>query len=73
MGIGKQGHFHAKLITNNMWLKTYILSGQFGKATNNFFHTGRVLELAKFEKIEKIFIDRILAKSQASHQRLAFE
>lgn len=73
LGINDKGDFQASLIKKNMWLKTYILSGQLGKATDTFFHTGRVLEKARFEKIEKVFIDRILAKTQASHQRLAFE
>jgi len=61
-----------ELLRNHNWIKSYSVSGQFGKATDTFFHTGKTLEKSTFHRIKKHMVDRLLASSQASFQRVAF-
>jgi len=63
---------NADLIRRNKWISSFAVSGQFGKATNNYFITGRTLQKATYHNIRHHMIDRILASSQAYHQRIAF-
>jgi len=73
LGVNRKGVSDAQLIRHNKWLSTYSVHGELGKLTNTSFHTGKLLEKAKFHKIEKHMIDKILGKVQATHQRMAFD
>lgn len=52
---------------------SYKLKGILGHATNNYFHTGKIVEKAAYRFIKRSTVDRICAMLQATHQRKMFE
>ncbi|XP_075227578.1 pseudouridylate synthase TRUB2, mitochondrial [Lycorma delicatula] len=54
-------------------LRTYRIKGQLGFSTDTFFTDGKVIEKAKFNRINRPMIDRWCAAMQASHQTKMFE
>ncbi|CAK9812697.1 Pseudouridylate synthase TRUB2, mitochondrial [Anthophora quadrimaculata] len=44
-----------------------------GEATDNYFHTGRVVEKSKFTHVKRGHIDKLCNSMQSSHQRKMFD
>ena len=63
----------AMQIGHMRWLRAYSVSGRFGVATENNFHTGRIIDKSTYHKIHRDMLDRLLATSQAAHQRTMFQ
>ena len=53
-GIGPEGTYKASKLRHLNYLKTYEISGQFGKATNNYFYDGRPTERTTTSKATMI-------------------
>ena len=53
--------------------RVYRLKGLLGKATDNYFVTGKVMEKATFGHVNRSKLDRILAAMQAAHQRHMYQ
>lgn len=52
-------------------IRTYHVSGQFGRATDNHFHDGKVWEKARFGHVTRGRLLKMLMVTQAAHQRSA--
>lgn len=52
---------------------SYKVKGILGQATDNYFHTGRIVEKATYKFIKRSVIDKLCAAMQASHQKKMFE
>ena len=62
-------------IRNNVVLRQYLLKIELGKATDNSFSHGKVLEKSTFEHLKgkRQIIEKQLAQIRSSHQRDAFK
>ncbi|XP_077128479.1 pseudouridylate synthase TRUB2, mitochondrial isoform X2 [Ranitomeya variabilis] len=61
-----------KLLTDmydNHYTKDYTVSGMFGKATDDFTDTGKVIEKTTYKHITKDRLERVLAMIQGSNQK----
>lgn len=52
---------------------SYRIKGLLGQATDNQFHTGRIVEKATYKFIKREVIDKLCASMQAAHQKTMFE
>ncbi|XP_073433681.1 pseudouridylate synthase TRUB2, mitochondrial [Dendrobates tinctorius] len=68
LGIGNGN----KLLTDmyeNHYTKDYTVSGMFGKATDDFTDTGKVIEKTTYKHITKDRLERVLAMIQGTNQK----
>ncbi|XP_026863655.2 mitochondrial mRNA pseudouridine synthase TRUB2 [Electrophorus electricus] len=49
--------------------RDYILEGEFGMATNDFTHTGRIIERSTYEHITQDKLEHVLAMIQGANQK----
>ncbi|CAK9812699.1 Pseudouridylate synthase TRUB2, mitochondrial [Anthophora quadrimaculata] len=54
-------------------VRFYRVTGLLGEATDNYFHTGRVVEKSKFTHVKRGHIDKLCNSMQSSHQRKMFD
>ncbi|XP_076755947.1 pseudouridylate synthase TRUB2, mitochondrial [Xylocopa sonorina] len=54
-------------------LRFYKVKGQLGQATDNYFHTGKIVEKATYAHVRRGHIDKLCSSMQSSHQRKMFE
>lgn len=54
-------------------LRTFHVSGCFGRQTDTFFTDGKVVERSKFKHVSRHWMDKYLASVQAAHQKSMFE
>lgn len=52
---------------------SYRIKGILGKATENYFYTGRIVEKATYHFVKRKVIDKLCASMQAAHQKTMFE
>lgn len=71
-GINKGNQLIHK-IKKYMCLRFYKIKGLLGQATNNYFHTGKIIEKSKYTHIKRGHIDKICSSMQSSHQKKMFE
>lgn len=69
----RRGTQVAKFIRENRSTRAYRINGVFGKATDNGFQTGKVVEKSTWKYIKHVHIQRILSSMQASHQKKMYE
>ncbi|CAG9853533.1 unnamed protein product [Phyllotreta striolata] len=69
----RSGTQYAKFIRENRSTRAYRVTGSFGKATDNGFKTGKVVEKSTWKYINQNHIQQILSAMQASHQKKVFE
>ncbi|KAG8034592.1 hypothetical protein G9C98_007668 [Cotesia typhae] len=51
----------------------YKVKGILGKATDNYFTTGKIVERSTFKQVKRHHVDMICASMQSSHQKKMFE
>lgn len=49
------------------------VKGLLGQATDNYFHTGKIVERSTYAHVKRGHIDKICSSMQSSHQRKMFE
>ncbi|XP_076046579.1 pseudouridylate synthase TRUB2, mitochondrial-like isoform X2 [Oratosquilla oratoria] len=54
-------------------IKTYTLSGQFGRASDDFSHEGKIVEKSKWGHVTRGKFEKMLMLIQASHQRMMLD
>ncbi|XP_050705697.1 pseudouridylate synthase TRUB2, mitochondrial-like [Eriocheir sinensis] len=54
-------------------IRTYMVSGKFGLATDNQFHDGKVIEKSRFGHVTKGKLWKSLMNIQASHQQASLQ
>ncbi|CAH1787156.1 unnamed protein product [Owenia fusiformis] len=71
LGIG-EGCKLVKKILDARYIHVYHVKGTLGRATDNFAPDGHLVEKTTWNHVKRPTIDRILAASQALHQRQMF-
>ncbi|XP_053988896.1 pseudouridylate synthase TRUB2, mitochondrial [Hylaeus volcanicus] len=71
-GINAGNKLIKKLRNANM-TRCYKVKGLLGQATNNYFHTGKIIEKSTYAHVKRGHIDNICSSMQSSHQRKMFE
>lgn len=71
MGL-QNGTKMAALIRSNKLMRSYRVKGLLGRATDNFYKDGKVVEKTTMGFIKSHHIDRLLSSMQSSHQRKMF-
>lgn len=71
-GINKGNQLIHK-IKENMCIRFYKIKGLLGQATDNYFHTGKIVEKSKYTHIKRGHIDKLCSSMQSSHQKKMFE
>lgn len=51
----------------------YKVKGLLGQATDNLFHTGKIVEKSTYKHVKRGHLDKICRSMQSSHQRKMFE
>ncbi|XP_056644810.1 pseudouridylate synthase TRUB2, mitochondrial [Diorhabda sublineata] len=69
----RAGTQFAKYIRENRSTRAYRISGTLGKATDNGFKSGKVVERSTWKFIKEFHIQKFLSTMQASHQQKIFE
>lgn len=69
----RTGSLMAKRIRENKPTRAYRIKGVFGKATENAYKDGRVVERSTWKHIKSYQLERMLASMQAAHQKKMFE
>uniref|UniRef100_A0A0B7BFT1 Pseudouridine synthase II N-terminal domain-containing protein n=1 Tax=Arion vulgaris TaxID=1028688 RepID=A0A0B7BFT1_9EUPU len=69
LGVGKFGEESLNMISDSKFLRVYHVKGRLGWATDDFKHTGRILERTKFKHVNRSKLERVCAATQAAHTR----
>ncbi|KAB0802496.1 hypothetical protein PPYR_04682 [Photinus pyralis] len=72
MGL-QNGTKTANLIRSNKLMRAYRVKGLLGRATDNFYKDGKVVERTTMGFIKSHHMDRLLSVIQSSHQRKMFD
>ncbi|XP_076232221.1 pseudouridylate synthase TRUB2, mitochondrial [Calliopsis andreniformis] len=57
----------------NKCTRFYRVKGLLGQATNNYFHTGKIVEKSTYKHVKRGHIDKLCSAMQSSHQKKMFE
>uniref|UniRef100_A0A8C2BFJ6 TruB pseudouridine (psi) synthase family member 2 n=1 Tax=Cyprinus carpio TaxID=7962 RepID=A0A8C2BFJ6_CYPCA len=68
LGVGKGNGVLEHLCKSHV-TRDYTLEGEFGKATDNFTHTGRVIEKTTYDHVTLDKLERVLAMIQGANQK----
>ncbi|XP_061730384.1 mitochondrial mRNA pseudouridine synthase TRUB2 [Nerophis ophidion] len=68
LGVGK-GNKVLNGLQSLQVTRDYTLEGEFGYATDNFSHTGRVVERSTYDHITQDKLDKVLAMLQGANQK----
>ncbi|XP_053354955.1 mitochondrial mRNA pseudouridine synthase TRUB2 [Clarias gariepinus] len=68
LGLGR-GNTALESLYRSHVTREYTLEGEFGMATNDFTHTGRVLERSTFDHVTNDKLERVLAMIQGANQK----
>ncbi|KAJ7999853.1 hypothetical protein DPEC_G00198710 [Dallia pectoralis] len=68
LGVG-QGNKSLTDLFRSVVTRDYTLEGEFGTATDDFTHTGRVIEKTTYDHITRDKMERVLAMMQGSNQK----
>ncbi|XP_078044992.1 pseudouridylate synthase TRUB2, mitochondrial [Augochlora pura] len=60
-------------LVNASVTRYYKVKGMLGRATNNYFSTGKIVEKSTFKHVKRGHIDKLCSSMQSSHQRKMFE
>lgn len=71
-GINKGISIVHKLRTSKS-IRFYKIKGLLGQATNNYFHTGKIVEKSTYAHVRRGHIDKLCSSMQSSHQKKMFE
>lgn len=63
----------ADKLKNSKSPTSYRIKGTLGKATDNYFITGKIVEKSTYKYIRRAAIEKVCASMQAAHQRKMFE
>ncbi|KAJ8285615.1 hypothetical protein GJAV_G00028890 [Gymnothorax javanicus] len=68
LGVGQGNQMFADL--DNSWTtRDYIVEGKLGLATEDFSHTGRIIERTTYDHISQDDLESVLAMIQGTHQK----
>ncbi|KAF5302691.1 hypothetical protein FQR65_LT08433 [Abscondita terminalis] len=67
---GTKTAFHMRM---SKLMRAYRIKGKLGRATDNFYKDGKVVEKTTFRFIQRHHLDGVLASLQGAHQRKMFE
>ncbi|XP_067230440.1 mitochondrial mRNA pseudouridine synthase TRUB2 isoform X3 [Chanodichthys erythropterus] len=68
LGVGKGNGVLEHLCKSHV-TRDYTLEGEFGKATDNFSHTSRVIEKTTYDHVTQDKLERVLAMIQGANQK----
>ncbi|XP_062324911.1 mitochondrial mRNA pseudouridine synthase TRUB2 isoform X2 [Osmerus eperlanus] len=68
LGVG-HGNKALKDLYGSCVTRDYILEGEFGMATNNFTHTGTIIEKTTYDHITRDKLEKVLAMMQGVNQK----
>lgn len=68
LGLGKANGLLEHLCKSHV-TRDYTLEGELGKATDNFCHTGRVVEKTTYDHVTQDKLERVLAMIQGTNQK----
>ncbi|XP_022531446.2 mitochondrial mRNA pseudouridine synthase TRUB2 [Astyanax mexicanus] len=68
LGLGKGNNALDSLYRSHV-TRDYTLEGEFGMATNDFTHTGRVIEKSTYGHVTQEKLERVLAMVQGANQK----
>lgn len=68
LGVGQGNKMLADLY-NSQTSRDYTVEGEFGLATEDFSHTGRLIERTTYDHITRDDVDRVLAMIQGANQK----
>ncbi|XP_050578608.1 pseudouridylate synthase TRUB2, mitochondrial [Bombus affinis] len=71
-GINKGNRLIHKIKTSKS-LRFYRVKGLLGEATDNYFHTGKVVEKSTYDHVKRGHLDKLCSSMQSSHQKKMFE
>lgn len=60
-------------IKTSQSLRFYKIKGLLGEATDNYFHTGKVVEKSTYTHVRRGHLDKLCSSMQSTHQRKMFE
>ncbi|XP_018574955.1 mitochondrial mRNA pseudouridine synthase Trub2 [Anoplophora glabripennis] len=69
----RSGTRWAKFVRENLPTRAYRVKGVFGRATENGFKDGKVVERSTWRHIRQWNLERLLSSMQAAHQKKMFE
>uniref|UniRef100_A0A673XKX3 TruB pseudouridine (psi) synthase family member 2 n=1 Tax=Salmo trutta TaxID=8032 RepID=A0A673XKX3_SALTR len=68
LGVGQANKALTDLYRSHV-TRDYTLEGEFGMATDNFSHTGRLIERTTYDHITRDKLEKVLAMMQGSNQK----
>ncbi|KOC66052.1 putative tRNA pseudouridine synthase 2 [Habropoda laboriosa] len=71
-GLNK-GNRIVHMLKESKCVRFYRVAGLLGQATDNYFHTGKIVEKSKYTHVKRGHIDKICTSMQSSHQRKMFD
>lgn len=71
LGVNSLGNREVQKVRESRLIRTYHVSGKFGRATDNHFHDGKVWEKARFGHVTRGKLMKTLMVIQSAHQRSA--
>ena len=69
-GIGEEGCRICNQLRRSNFLRTYEIRCKFGRATRDFFSTGRTVEKTSFSKLSLTRMSRLISKTVTSHRSM---
>lgn len=71
-GINKGNRLIHQIKTSKS-LRFYKVKGLLGEATDNYFHTGKVVEKSTYAHVKRGHLDKLCSSMQSSHQKKMFQ
>lgn len=73
IGIGNHGRDLAQVLAESNFVKTYEVKCKFGRATHNYFESGRTREKTTYHRLSYERFRRLISRTIMSHRPLAYK
>lgn len=73
MGIGEQGFDMANQLRQSNFIKTYEIKCKFGRATNNFFWSGRTCEKTTYHRVNYERFRQLISRTVTGHRPMIYK
>lgn len=73
IGIGRTGRQLAQILSESNFVKTYEVKCKFGRATDNYFVSGRTREKTTFGRVMHERFRRLLARTVTQHRPMVYK
>lgn len=71
-GVGPRGGYLAEQLKRANFMRVYEIEATFGRATDNFYSTGRLVEKTTFRHIRRERLERVLSNIQQIYRKEMF-